>query len=159
MITEDDPAVGGDHVDIHRTPLVMVSPWVKRGYVLHTHTTVSSLHKIIANVLAIPYPNVEVEHAAIPFDAFTNTPDFSAWTKKPRTYPLECGTAAPAAEHRLSTLWKGAGIDENHELDKQVERWLKHRPLASLTPLQEAAVRAHAAAVARGEVDERDDDD
>ncbi len=33
VITEDDPQSGGDHVDYHRTPLVLISPWVKRAYV------------------------------------------------------------------------------------------------------------------------------
>ncbi|MCC6526086.1 MAG: hypothetical protein IT373_25790, partial [Polyangiaceae bacterium] len=41
VITEDDPQQGGDHVDYHRTPLVLVSPWVKRGYVSQTHIDVA----------------------------------------------------------------------------------------------------------------------
>ena len=34
---EDDPSMGGESVDYHRTILVMVSPWMKRGYVSHAH--------------------------------------------------------------------------------------------------------------------------
>ena len=138
---------------------MLISPWIKRGYVLHTHTTVSSLHKIVAHVLGIPYPNVQVANASIPFDAFTSTPDYTPYKHTARTYAAQCGKSAPFAEQRLSTLWSKTKVDENHELDKQVERWLKGKPLTSLTPLQEAQIAAHEAAVKRGEVDETDDDD
>ena len=55
VLTEDDPRQGGDHVDYHRTPLVLISPWVKRGYVSKTHIDVPSLHEIFAHVLGLPY--------------------------------------------------------------------------------------------------------
>ncbi len=60
MITEDDPSQGGEHVDNHRAPFVIVSPFVKRGYVSHTHIDVASMHKILANVIGKPYPNALV---------------------------------------------------------------------------------------------------
>ncbi|MDZ4064366.1 MAG: hypothetical protein U1E22_06815, partial [Coriobacteriia bacterium] len=71
MITEDDPQQGGDHVDYHRVPFVMVSPWVKRGYVSKTHMSVPGVYKILAHVYGLPYPNVQARHAALPFDFFT----------------------------------------------------------------------------------------
>ena len=46
--------------------------------------TVASLHKIFAHVLGIPYPNLEVKNAALPYDVFTSTPDYTPYTYQPR---------------------------------------------------------------------------
>lgn len=129
VITEDDPATGGEHVDIHRTPLVLISPWVKRGYVSKTHIDVSSVHKIFAHVLGLPYPNVQVEAASIPWDAFTSTPDFRPWDRKKRTWPITCGDGASKAELALTKSFDLDDVDESPGLNRQVERWLKGRPL------------------------------
>ena len=31
FVIEDDPQDGGDHVDNHRSPLLVISPWARRG--------------------------------------------------------------------------------------------------------------------------------
>ncbi|MEO7093653.1 MAG: alkaline phosphatase family protein, partial [Polyangiales bacterium] len=45
IVIEDDPTQGGDHIENHRSPMLVVSPWVKRGYVSKTHIDISSMHK------------------------------------------------------------------------------------------------------------------
>jgi hypothetical protein len=151
IITEDDPSSGGEHVDGHRTPLVLVSPWVKRGYVTKTHIDMASLHKIYAHVLGLPYPNVQVEGAMIPFDAFTSTPDYTPVVFTPRTWPLACGMddAAPkvlggsegksvattfAAEEELTKLWDFSEEDQQPGLGAQVWRAMRGEPLKTLPP-------------------------
>src|SRR5262249_38081534 len=37
FVVEDDPSDGGDHVEGHRSPCVVMSPWVKHGYVSSVH--------------------------------------------------------------------------------------------------------------------------
>ncbi|TFH39788.1 MAG: hypothetical protein E4G95_00160, partial [Bacteroidia bacterium] len=37
VITEDDAQNGVDHIDAHRSILMLISPWVKRDHVSHTH--------------------------------------------------------------------------------------------------------------------------
>jgi len=140
MITEDDPSQGGEHVDNHRAPFVMISPFVKRGYVSHTHVDVSSMHKIIANVLGKPYANAIVAHAAIPFDAFTSTPDYTPYTYAPRTYPLACGPGK-IGETSLTQLWDMSEEDSQPGLDAQVTRWMHGHPLASVPSDALARVR------------------
>src|SRR5262249_34849955 len=54
FITEDDPSSGGEHIDSHRTPLIVVSPWVKRGYVSKTHIGMASIHKLYAHIFGLP---------------------------------------------------------------------------------------------------------
>jgi phospholipase C len=90
IVTEDDPSTGSDHVDAHRTPLFMISPWIRRGYVSHTAVGTASIHKLIAHIFAKPYPSESVANAAIPFDAFTGTPDYTPYTYSPLQTPVAC---------------------------------------------------------------------
>ncbi len=57
IITEDDPQGGVDHIDAHRSILMMAGPYVKRGYVSHTHANFGSILKTIYNILNVPYVN------------------------------------------------------------------------------------------------------
>ncbi len=131
FVTEDDPAQGGDHVDVHRTVLAMASPWVKRGYVSHTHLDVSSIHKLVAHVFGLPYPNVEVANAALPLDVFTSTPDYTPWAHVPRSWPVECqGEASGTRSASAAGLEPDADddeIDRDPELDAEVTRWMRGR--------------------------------
>jgi hypothetical protein len=133
MLTEDDPSQGGEHVDNHRTPFVVMSPFVKRGYASHMHIDVASMHKIIANVLGKPYQNALVANAAVPFDMFTSTPDYTPYTYTPRTWPLACGGAGMSeGESALTNLWDLSREDSQPGLDAQVTRWMHGHPLASV---------------------------
>jgi hypothetical protein len=134
LITEDDPLDGGEHVDHHRTPLVAVSPWVRRGYVSKTHIDVASLHKLVAHIFGVPYPSVSVANAALPLDLFTSTPDFAPYTMQHRTWPLACGVATTNAEQRLTASWDFDEVDEQPGLAAQVRRWMRGKQLDELPP-------------------------
>jgi hypothetical protein len=125
FITEDDPSQGGEHVDSHRAPLLVVSPWVKHGYVSHTHMDVASVHKLFAHVFGKPYPNAIVAAAPLPLDLFTSTPDFTPYTYTPRSWPLACGTGASFHEQQLTGTWDFDEPDEQPGLDDQVTRWMR----------------------------------
>jgi hypothetical protein len=160
VVTEDDPQQGGDHIDYHRTPLVLISPWVKRGYVTKTHIDVASLHKMFAHILGLPYPNLPVKHAAVPFDAFTSTPDYTPYTYHPHQQPIACGTAATAAEKKLTSSWDFKQLDAQPGLGDQVRRWMRGQQLQTLPPRLEAEVAARLERKAKGlppvEVDDDD---
>jgi hypothetical protein len=134
FVTEDDPSDGGDHVDHHRTPVVIVSPWVKRGYVSKTHMDIASIHKIAAHVLGLPYPNAIVASAALPLDLFSGTPDMTPYTYTPREWPLTCGEASTLAERRLTESWDLSDVDRQPGLDAQVWRWMRGQQLEELPP-------------------------
>jgi hypothetical protein len=140
FITEDDPSQGGEHVDSHRTPLIILSPWVKRGYVSHTHFDVPSLHKMFAHIFGKPYPNTQIAHAALPLDMFTSTPDYTPYTFKPRTFPLYCGQSLTQAEERLTRSWDFHDVDEQPGLDQQVMRWMRGQQLEKLSPRLEREI-------------------
>ncbi len=80
IITEDDPQGGVDHIDAHRSILMMIGPYVKKGYVSHTHANFGSILKTIYNILNVPYVNQFDVTASLLQDFFTNEPDFMPYT-------------------------------------------------------------------------------
>lgn len=80
IITEDDPQGGVDHVDAHRSILMMVGPYVKKEYVSHTHANFGSILKTIYNILNVPYVNHFDVTASLLQDFFTDKPDFTPYT-------------------------------------------------------------------------------
>lgn len=80
IITEDDPQGGVDHVDAHRSILMMAGPYVKKGYISHTHANFGSILKTIYNILGVPYVNQYDVTASLLQDFFTEKPDYSPYT-------------------------------------------------------------------------------
>jgi DNA-binding beta-propeller fold protein YncE len=79
VITEDDAQNGVDHIDAHRSVLMLVSPWVKRDYVSHVHYSFGSLFKSFWNILGLPYLNQYDAGATDLSDFFTGTPDYTPY--------------------------------------------------------------------------------
>jgi DNA-binding beta-propeller fold protein YncE len=80
IITEDDPQGGVDHIDAHRSVLMMAGPYVKKGYVSHNHANFGSILKTIYNILNIPYVNQFDVTASLLQDFFTSTPDYTPYS-------------------------------------------------------------------------------
>lgn len=83
IVTEDDSQDGVDHVDAHRSILMVMSPYAKRNYVSHTNTSFGSIFKTIFNILGIPYLNHYDATANDLSDMFTSEPDFSPYIALP----------------------------------------------------------------------------
>ena len=79
VITEDDAQNGVDHIDAHRSILMVISPYVKKNYVSHVHYSFGSLFKTFWNVLGIPYLNQYDAGANDLSDFFTDKPDFTPY--------------------------------------------------------------------------------
>jgi hypothetical protein len=62
-------------VDAHRSVLLIMSPWVKPGYISHRHSSMVSIQKTIYELLGIGPLNLEDALAADLSDAFADTPD------------------------------------------------------------------------------------
>jgi DNA-binding beta-propeller fold protein YncE len=80
IITEDDPQGGVDHIDAHRSVLMMAGPYVKKGYVSHTHANFGSILKTIYNILNVPYVNQFDLTGSLLQDFFTSKPDYTPYT-------------------------------------------------------------------------------
>jgi hypothetical protein len=92
IVTEDDAQDGQDHVDAHRSLLMVISPWAKQGFVSHDHTSFGSIFKTIWNVLKIPSLNQYDAAATDLRDAFTMEPNFSPY----KALPADPGILNPA---------------------------------------------------------------
>ncbi|MCK5821095.1 MAG: bifunctional YncE family protein/alkaline phosphatase family protein [Bacteroidales bacterium] len=77
VITEDDAQGGVDHVDAHRSILLVISPYAKKNYVSHTHYSFGSLFKTFWNILNIPTLNQYDTGATDLADFFQSEPDYS----------------------------------------------------------------------------------
>ena len=76
IVTEDDPQGGSDHVDAHRSVLMMAGPYVKKDYVSHTHANFGSILRVIYGLLGIPPVNHYDQTASVLDDFFTEKADF-----------------------------------------------------------------------------------
>ena len=79
IVTEDDPQGGIDHIDAHRSVLMMAGPYVKKNYVSQTHANFGSILKVMYNILAVPYVNQYDITASLLSDFFTNKPDYTPY--------------------------------------------------------------------------------
>jgi YVTN family beta-propeller protein len=92
IITEDDPQGGVDHVDAHRSILMMAGPYIKRSHVSNTHANFGSILKTIYNILQVPYVNQYDVTASLLQDFFTTKPNFTPYTLEmhdPRVFDVE----------------------------------------------------------------------
>jgi DNA-binding beta-propeller fold protein YncE len=80
IITEDDPQGGVDHLDAHRSILMMAGPYVKKGYVSNTHANFGAILKTIYNILNVRYVNQYDVTASLLQDFFTDEPDYTPYT-------------------------------------------------------------------------------
>jgi len=79
VVTEDDAQNGVDHIDAHRSVLLLISPWVKRNYCSHVHYSFGSIFKTFWNILDLPYLNQYDASATDLSDFFIDKPDFTPY--------------------------------------------------------------------------------
>jgi len=124
IITEDDPQDGGDHIDHHRTPLLMASPWIKRRYASHGHYDMASVYKLLAHIYGVPYNNEMIRNAMLPLDAFTSTPDYTPFTYIPRVVDAPCNDAG-TKEAKRAEGWDFDDIDDQPGLSGQIMEMMR----------------------------------
>ena len=89
FILEDDAQNGPDHVDAHRSPAYLISPYVKRNFVDHTMYSTSGMLRTIELILGLP-PMSQYDAAAMPmFRCFTSVPDTTAYVALPANVNIE----------------------------------------------------------------------
>jgi YVTN family beta-propeller protein len=79
FVTEDDAGGEQDHVDAQRSVMLMISPYVKHGYVSHRHTTITSMHRTLYEIFGLPPLNLFDATSNDFADAFTDKPDFTPY--------------------------------------------------------------------------------
>jgi YVTN family beta-propeller protein len=80
FVVEDDAQAGSDHVDAHRSCLMVISPYVKKNFVDHTMYSTSSVLKTIELVLGIP-PMTQYDLSAFPIvNSISDEADLTPYT-------------------------------------------------------------------------------
>jgi YVTN family beta-propeller protein len=82
FVTEDDAQGGQDHADAHRSVLMVISPYARKG-VSHVHTSIASIIKTVDLIFGLPYLNQYDAAATDLADMFTATPDFTPYDAVP----------------------------------------------------------------------------
>src|SRR5262249_1812542 len=83
FIAEDDAQGGADHVDAHRTVLMIASPYAKAGYVSHENTSFGGMLKTLFAIMKLPPLNLFDAAASNLSDCFTATADFRPYSLRP----------------------------------------------------------------------------
>jgi DNA-binding beta-propeller fold protein YncE len=106
FIVEDDSQDGADHVDAHRIPAAVISPYAKTGAVVHTRYDQLSVLRSMELILGMQPLSLNDALATPMYDAFDSTPtNLAPYTAVPETQDLLAknpgGTAAARASARL----------------------------------------------------------
>ncbi len=83
FITEDDAQGGVDHIDSHRTVLLVASPYARRNYVSRVNSSFPGLLKTTFRLLRIPPLNLYDAAATDLADCFSGEPDFTPYKTLP----------------------------------------------------------------------------
>ena len=123
FVTEDDAQDGVDHVDAHRSILMVASPWVEPGAVSHRHTSMGSITRTIDELLGLGPLNLEDalagEIAGI-FDSVPHMEPFTALKSDPRVFdPAKARLAKPKTKQEAAAL---RDVDDAPEIRKELEK-------------------------------------
>jgi hypothetical protein len=83
IVTEDDAQGGMDHIDAHRSLLLVISPYAKKNFNSHQHYSFGSIFKTFWNVMGVPCLNQYDYGATDMADCFTSDPDFTPYNAVP----------------------------------------------------------------------------
>jgi YVTN family beta-propeller protein len=95
FVAEDDSQDGADHVDGHRAPVQVISPWAQHGKVIDTYYSQISMVRTIEQILGAQPLNEKVAAATPMYDAFTTKPNYTPFNAVPNQVPLTEGIATP----------------------------------------------------------------
>jgi YVTN family beta-propeller protein len=123
FVTEDDAQGGVDHVDAHRSVLMIASPWAKPGSISHEHTSMGSITRTIDKLLGLGALNLEDALAGDIAGIWDDHPHLEAFAylaSDPRVFaPAKARLARPKTKEQAAEL---LDVDDAVEIRKQVER-------------------------------------
>ncbi len=97
FVVEDDSQAGLDHVDGHRAPVQIISPYAQHGVVDSHYYSQITMVRTIEQILGVK-PMNQKDSAATPMSAaFTPKPDYSPFTAVPNRTSLTAGLATQPA--------------------------------------------------------------
>lgn len=123
FILEDDAQNGSDHVDAHRSPVYVISPYTKRKAPVHNMYATAGVLRTMELILGLP-PMSQYDAAATPlWECFTATPDLSPYTALNANVNLEERNTAWNESARRSAAFDLANEDRAPDLDLNEVVW------------------------------------
>ncbi|GAB3897586.1 alkaline phosphatase family protein [Microbispora bryophytorum subsp. camponoti] len=138
FVVEDDSQAGTDHVDGHRAPIQIISPWAKHGTVDSRYYTQITMIRTIEQILGIQ-PMNQKDSAATPMAAvFTGKPDYTPFTALPNRTSLtlglsgstlpSCGADTPAPQNPAAAAAPLAKVPaDKQDVAKKWGAWKSHQ--------------------------------
>ena len=83
FVTQDDSGGDDDSIDRHRSFVLCISPWAKKGYVSHEHTSIMSIIKSIYRIFKLGPNNLFDATATDLADMFDSKPDYTPYKYVP----------------------------------------------------------------------------
>ena len=156
FVVEDDAQNGPDHVDAHRSPALVISPFTKRRAVDSTLYTTSSVLRTMELILGLE-PMSQYDASATPmYGVFQPTPDTAPYSALPARVPLdELNTfTSYGAQASLRMNLEVADMAPELELNEIIWRSVRGADSPMPPPKRAAFIVASAAA---DEDDEREE--
>ena len=132
FVVEDDSQAGTDHVDGHRAPIQVISPWAQHGIVDNTYYSQINMVRTVEQILGI-HPMNDKDSAATPmYTAFTNKPNYTPFNVVPNQTSLTaglstlptCGADVPAGTTEAKIAASTAVPANMKPVAAQWARWL-----------------------------------
>ena len=118
FVTEDDAQDGRDSVDAHRSLLLVISPYVKRGYAMAGHSSISGIMKTIFLLLGAQPLNQYDAAATDLRELFTPRPDFTPYDR----LPVDPRLFDPARVRMISRTGEPEELDSPADFERSHRR-------------------------------------
>lgn len=123
FILEDDAQNGPDHVDAHRSPAYVISPYIKKNSVNHNMYSTSGLLRTMELILGLP-PMSQYDAAATPmWELFSATPDVTPYSLQPAQVDINERNVAWNESARRSANFDLAHEDRVPDLELNEVVW------------------------------------
>jgi YVTN family beta-propeller protein len=123
---EDDTQNGTDHVDGHRGPAFVISPYSKGG-VDHEYASQPNMVRTVEQILGIQ-PMNQMDYSAEPmYGAFSEHPDFSPYEAEPNQIPLTLGVKGFEATTAAAQSRKLEGTTVPASMRGTYKAWIQWR--------------------------------
>jgi len=155
FVLEDDAQNGPDHVDAHRMPALVISPWTHRKAVDSNLYSTSSMLRTIELILGLQ-PMSQYDAAALPMWAsFADTPNLAPYTARLAQVPLDAQNPATGWAARASRRMDFSQPDRVDDLVLNRVVWASVRGERSAmpAPVRAAFFKAHPKTDADGDRD------
>jgi YVTN family beta-propeller protein len=143
FVLEDDAQNGSDHVDAHRSTLMVVSPFIKRNFVDHTLYSTSSVLKTIELILGLK-PMTQFDLSSNPILApITGDPNYDAYNAIKPLINIEEKNLADAYGSKRSSEFDFAKEDDipDIELNEIIWKSIKGKYSKMPAPVRSAFVK------------------